>query len=152
MVPTLCPADNKTKDLQCKIIMRFVPTNKLLYNMKKVNSQTCSFCHVETETIEHLFFNCIHAKDIWIYVFHELQKITGTQFVPELSSCILCVYDTNVDNYRIINTVMLLVKMCIIHCKYDRNVLSRVAFTTKFMCNVMLLRRLHEKDVFVQLT
>ena len=40
MIPTLCPVDNKTKDLQYKI-MRFVPTNKLLYNMKKVNSQTC---------------------------------------------------------------------------------------------------------------
>ena len=101
MIPTLCPVDNKTKDLQYKIVMRFVPTNKLLYNMKKVNSQTCSFCHVETETIEHLFFNCIYVKDIWIYVFHELQKITGTQFVPELSSCILGVYDTNIDNSRI---------------------------------------------------
>ena len=100
MIPTLCPVDNKTKDLQYKIIMRFVPTNKLLYNMKKVNSQTCSFCHVETETIEHLFFNCIHVKNIWIHVFHELQKITGTQFVPELSSCFLGVYDTNIDNSR----------------------------------------------------
>ena len=48
--------DNKTKDLQYKIIMRFVLTKKLLYNMTKVNSQTCSFCHVETETIKHLFF------------------------------------------------------------------------------------------------
>ena len=152
MIPTLCPVDNKTKDLQYKIIMRFVPTNKLLYNMKKVNSQSCSFCHVETETIEHLFFNCIHVKDIWIYVFHELQKITGTQFVPELSSCILGVYDTNIDNSRIINTVMLLVKMFIMHCKYDRNVLSRVAFTKKFKYNVMLLGRLYEKDVFVQLS
>ena len=110
MIPTLCPVDNKTKHLQYKIIMRFVPTNKLLYNIKTVNSQTCSFCHVETETIEHLFFNCIHVKDIWIYVFHELQKITGLQFVLELNSCILGVYHTNIDNSRIINTVMLLVK------------------------------------------
>ena len=61
-------------------------------------------------------------------------------------------YDTNIDNSRIINTVMLLVKMFIMHCKYDRNVLSRVAFTKKFMYNVMLLRRLYEKDVFVQLS
>ena len=78
--------------------------------------------------------------------------MTGTQFVPELSSCILGVYDTNIDNSRIINTVMLLVKMFIMHCKYDRNVLSRVAFTKKFMYNVMLLGRLYEKDVFVQLS
>ena len=62
------------------------------------------------------------------------------------------VYDTNIDNARIINTVMVLVKMFIMHCKYDRNVLARVAFTKKFMYNVMLLGRLYEKDVFVQLS
>ena len=37
VIPTLCPVDSKSRDLQYKIIMRFVPTNKLLYNMKKVN-------------------------------------------------------------------------------------------------------------------
>ena len=83
---------------------------------------------------------------------HELQKITGTQFVLELSSCLLGVYDTNIDNSRIINTVLLLVKMFIMHCKYDRNVLSRVAFTKKFVYNVMFLGRLYEKDVSVQLS
>ena len=29
---------------------------------------------------------------------------------------------------KIINTVMLLVKMCIVNCLYDRGVLSKVAF------------------------
>ena len=91
-------------------------------------------------------------NDIWIYVFHELQKITGTQFVPELSSCIFSVFDTNIDNSRNINTVMLLVKMFIMHCEYDRNVLSRVAFTKRFMYNVILIGTLYEKDVFVQLS
>ena len=28
--PTLSPVENKIKDLQCKIIMRFVPTNLLV--------------------------------------------------------------------------------------------------------------------------
>ena len=39
----------------------------------------------------------------------------------------------------------------IMHCKYDRSVLSMVAFTKSFMDNVILLGRLYEKDVFVQL-
>ena len=43
-------------------------------------------------------------------------------------------------------------KMFIMHCKYDRNVLSRVAFTERFMYNMMLLGRFHEKNVFVQLS
>ena len=54
--------------------------------------------------------------------FMNYKKITGTQFIPELSSCILGVY----NNSRIIETVMLLVKMYKLHCKYNRNVLSRV--------------------------
>ena len=74
------------------------------------------------------------------------------QFVPELSSCILGVYNINIDNSRIINTVMLLVKMFIMHCKYDRNVLSRVAFIKRFMYDMMFLGRLYEKDAFVQLS
>ena len=57
-------------------------------------------------------------------------------------------YHTNIDNSRIINTVMVLVKMFIMHCKYDINVLSMVAFTKKFMHNVMLLGRLYEKMYF----
>ena len=151
MIPTLCPVDNKTKDLQDKIIMRFIPTNKLLYKMNRVNSQSCSFCHMEIETVEHLFFNCVNVKDIWIYAFKELQKKTNTHFVPDLRSCILGVYDENVHNVKIINTVMLLVKMYIMNCKYDRGVLSRVAFVRIFMYKVTLLGRLYENDVFVQL-
>ena len=39
LIPTLSPVENKIKDLQYKVIMRFVPTNYLLYKMKKVSSQ-----------------------------------------------------------------------------------------------------------------
>ena len=46
---------------------------------------------------------------------------------------------------------MLLVKMYIMNCKYDRGVLSRVAFVRIFMYKVTLLGRLYENDVFVQL-
>ena len=151
MIPTLCQVDNKIKDLQYKIIVRFISTNKLLCKMNRVNSQTCSFCHMKIETVEHLFFNCVNVKDIWIYVFDELQKTTNTHFVPDLRNCILSVYDENVDNVKIINTVMLLVKMYIMNCKYDKGVLLRVAFVQIFMYKVMLLGRLYENDVFVQL-
>ena len=82
-------------------------------------------------------------------LFNELLKIAATQFGPELSSCILGVYDTNIDYSRIINTVMLLVKTYLMNCTYDTNVLSRVVFSKRFMYNVMLLGMLYENDVFV---
>ena len=35
LIPRTLPVDNKTKDLQYKIIMRFIPTNYLLYKNGK---------------------------------------------------------------------------------------------------------------------
>ena len=51
--------------------MHFILTNYLLYEMKKVSSQTCTFCYIEPETIVHLYFHCIHVKDIWWYVLED---------------------------------------------------------------------------------
>ena len=62
MIHTLYPVDNKIKDLQYKIIMRFAFTNKLLDKMNKVNGQTCSFRQVEIKTVEYLFFKCVKCE------------------------------------------------------------------------------------------
>ena len=68
LIPRTLLAD-KTKDLQYKIIIRFIQTDYLLHKMGKVYSHVYSFCKMEPETIEHLFFNCIYVKNIWLYVF-----------------------------------------------------------------------------------
>ena len=86
LIPRALPVDNKTKDLQYKIIMRFIPTNYSLHKMEKVNSQVCSFCNMDPETIEHLFFNCIYVKNIWLYVFQEWLSLTGSCHIPDLRS------------------------------------------------------------------
>ena len=139
MVPALAEVDNKIKDLQYKIIMRFTPTNNLLFKMKKISSPTCNFCNLETETIEHLFFDCTLVKDIWLFAFDEFEKLTGFHFVPTLRSCILGIYDVNAENSRIINTIMLLVKMYVMKCKYEKCDLCRIAFVRMFAHKVMLL-------------
>ena len=51
--------------------------------------QTCTFCNLEPENIEHLFFQCIHVKDIWWYVFEEYEKLTGNTYEPNLRGCVL---------------------------------------------------------------
>ena len=152
LIPTLSPVENKIKDLQYKIIMRFVPTNYLLYKMKKVSSQTCTFCNLEPETIEHLFFQCIHVKDIWWYVFEEWAKLTGNTYEPNLRGCVLGVYNNNVDDTREINTIVLIVKAYIMKCKYEQSALSCVALARWFIYKVMVLSKLHDRDVFFKLS
>ena len=60
--------------------------------------------------------NCESYSGHLDYVSDELPKATSTHFVPDLRSCILGFYDENVDNVKIINTVMLLVEMYIMNC------------------------------------
>ena len=150
LIPRTLPVDNKTQELQYNIIMRFIPTNNLLHKMGKVNSQVCSFCNMEPETIEHLFFNCIYVKNIWLYVFQEWLNLTGSCHIPDLRRCGLGV-NNEVEHSRALNTIMLLVKSFIINCKYDKCVLSTASLARICKQKVTLLSRVFDHDVFVQL-
>ena len=45
--------------------MRILPTNKLLYTFKYVNSNLCDFCYCQIETFEHLFWECHILQPLW---------------------------------------------------------------------------------------
>ena len=107
---------------------------------------------LEPETIEHLFFQRIHVKDIWWYVFEEWAKLTGNTYEPNLRGCVLGVYNNNVDDTRAINTIVLIVKAYIMKCKYEQSALSRVALARWFIYKVMVLSKLHDRDVFFKLS
>ena len=40
--------------------------------MKVISSPLCSFCNLENETIEHLFWNCTFTQDFWNQLRREL--------------------------------------------------------------------------------
>ena len=50
-------ADNKTKDLQYRILTGIYNTNVLLTRKRIKNNLLCDFCLKETETVDHFFFN-----------------------------------------------------------------------------------------------
>ena len=54
----LLPVNNKVIELQYIILFRFVVTNKLLYQIPIKTTPNCPICEVDTQTIEHLFFEC----------------------------------------------------------------------------------------------
>ena len=88
-MPQILPIDNKGREVQYKILMRFFPTNSLLYHMNKVTSHQCTFCMLEKETIEHLFYHCISVRNILLYILNEWKKITGATITLTLKEMIL---------------------------------------------------------------
>ena len=140
--------DNKTKELQYRITMRYLGTNYLLYQMKKIPSQSCSFCMIQAETIEHLFYNCNIVKHIWFDVFREWREKTSRNDKPSLQSCVLGLsFIDNSNENLALYAITLLVKMYIVRCKYEGNDLSPVAFSNSFRLKIDLLNKVYHNDV-----
>ena len=50
--------DNRIKWLQYQIVRGTLKTNKIISKFKRNIQPSCTFCNIEIETIEHLFWSC----------------------------------------------------------------------------------------------
>ena len=64
-LPFLCSLETKLREFQYKILNHILFTNSLLYKIKMVDSPLCSFCSMQDETTEHLFFHCDKVRLFW---------------------------------------------------------------------------------------
>ena len=55
----------KLRDFQFKINHRILVTNSFLLKIKKKETDLCSYCHKESESIMHLFARCDLVKEFW---------------------------------------------------------------------------------------
>ena len=53
-----CCRDTYLINFQYKFLHRVIPTNTFLFKIHIKDTKLCSFCNLEDETVEHLFFNC----------------------------------------------------------------------------------------------
>ena len=57
--------DIKFKWFQIRIVTRILGTNSALYHMNIKDSYLCSFCSLQRESLEHLFYDCIIVSNFW---------------------------------------------------------------------------------------
>ena len=105
----------------------------------------------EPETIEHLLFDCVHVRNIWLHVFIEWQNVTGHNFEPTLQSCIFGIFDKSVQYINEINIIILLVKSYIMKCKYKNIMPSPEAVGKMFSYKVSLLSQVRNIDLWLLL-
>lgn len=58
--------ETKLRALQFKIVHYILPTNVFLYKAKLKITPNCTFCQIHLETIEHLLWDCVKSKTIWL--------------------------------------------------------------------------------------
>ena len=105
---------NKIKELQYKILYRYIGTNKFLYNIGKVTSPRCSFCELYMETLEHIFCECLEIKNFWIEFQQKINKGVDRRINLEKKD-ILLGYEIN---FGYSSSICKLINVFILHAKY----------------------------------
>ena len=58
----------KLKQFQYFFVQRIIPLNIFLFKCKLKDTELCSFCNSERETIEHFFWTCPLSNCIWSFL------------------------------------------------------------------------------------
>ena len=90
--------------------------NKKLHTFGLSNTQLCSFCKIEEETISHLFYYCSHIQDIWNLVqIYFTDCFHFSQLTPQ--AAIFGFHITDNDTFQIQNHILLLFKLHITNAR-----------------------------------
>ena len=113
---------NKVKELQYKILYRYIGTNRLLFKIKINPSPRCSFCELYTESIEHLFYDCFIVKNLWLQLQQNWNDCHSSNMVLKQQDIILG-YNIHLGFSSLINQainiVILYGKYYIFKCKLE---------------------------------
>jgi hypothetical protein len=56
-----------------------LPTKENLYKRKIVDNPQCDICGADTETVGHILWSCVAAKDVWLENMKPIQKSTSAE-------------------------------------------------------------------------
>ena len=109
---------------------RIVPVKYYLKKIKILDTDTCSLCHRDCETIIHMFFICEKVLHVWndlsIRIYNTTSKRTGFNIRNVISGELPFVQ----DNY-VVNFIILYTKQYIFRCfksEKQPNVLGLIHF------------------------
>mgnify|MGYP001596674902 CR=1 FL=1 len=115
--------DNKIKEIQYKILFRYIGTNKLLYKIGKHDNPRCTFCEMFLETIEHISFECIDVRNLWIKFIDTWNLNYTDDLYLSCKDVVLGydVFDAKSDNIKTINILIMYLKSYIFRCKISES-------------------------------
>ena len=63
--PFITTQETKLRWFQYTILHRILTTNSVAYKLKFLDSEACTFCHKNKESIVHLFWECEIVRQFW---------------------------------------------------------------------------------------
>ena len=119
--------DFALRSFQYKFLHRIIPTQRFLFLRKISDTELCTFCEGDIETMEHLFYGCAISQQFWndviqllrtqCGIFRELAKVDILLGNPELKT--------------IENILILFTKRYIFRCKCRKSLPRLVEWLSK---------------------
>ena len=125
----------KHRAFQFRLLHRILVTNKMLNDWKIIDSNLCSFCNSEIETIYHMLWDCTIVRELWVRLFYWLTQITDTNILFNSKDILLGIPD---ENLMVYNTIFTITKhyIYVCRCKSEPIYIDALISNIKFYKNV----------------
>ena len=134
-IPVKCCSNTKVHWFQYRIIHRIIATNDLLMKMTIRQTNLCTFCNLETEKIEHLFWHCNIVNQFWEAIEHWIYAKNNYMINIDKHRAIFGI-PNNVLAMQPINYILIVTRHYIYKCRVSSsnlNLLSWENYVKKFL-------------------
>jgi hypothetical protein len=137
LTPFKSSYDVRTRIFQYKINVNCLMTNSRLFKMNIVDSVNCSFCNMYPETLKHLFWDCIHAVEIWDDFKFWFDIKTNTSIDLDYKKIL---FSNGMDT--LLNLCLILVKKVIYDSRFKDQISSIITFKYLIKCHYKLEKQI----------
>ena len=140
--------DVKLRDFQFKINNRILVTNTFLFKIKKKETNLCSYCNQEAESIIHLLFLCDTATHFWTNLKRWLGEKANINLQIDLKNIIF-----SSPSQVLLSYIITVAKYYIYKCKFYKKTLSLKGFEAflklKFLNEMYIAKVNNRLDKFL---
>ncbi len=124
LLPFKVTLDTKLRWFQYRVVHNILPTNAWLKKIGITNSDFCTFCQRDKETVKHLFVECNKVIDIWQQIRNKWTILRG------LNTFNICygMLDSGNDNFMVINHITFMFKWYVYKYRVNQTNFSFNAF------------------------
>ena len=114
ILPRLATLDSVLRSFHHNVLY----LNQKLFLFRIAPSPLCSFCNTEEETVVHIFYSCVFAKNLW----NDLKKsLESVLHLPDLTPQ-SAIFDIDPSVYLITNHLLLIFKFHVYNARSTKKV------------------------------
>ena len=109
--------ETKLHNFHLKFIHRIIATNSYLFKVSIKDDKNCTFCQLQEESVEHLFYVCPFSNRFWQHFWTWLKSKSIIDQNHSMEMFDILLYCNKVNECTLLNQLLLIGKYYIYTCK-----------------------------------